>query len=593
MVPSRAAVYSTGMSSPAALFARGEQGVWYDPSDFTTMFQDSVASTPVTAVEQPVGMILDKSKNLALGNELVTNGSFASNLSGWTAGASITATWTSGEAEITTGGIGIDNNSVNWFYQVVLPTDDSKRFKVTFDATWVSGTANLQVGTGFSIRLTIAPNGGVKTSYSFIAPRGAASSDVNKNSIVFGGSSAGGVWRIDNVSVKEIAGNHASQATSTSRPVLSSRVNLLLNSLLNGGVSGTPGTAPTSWSYFTTGTPSVTFSTDSESPTGSAVQIVTDTTQRQQISQTINVAASTVYVLTAVVDVTSTTSVQQVVSFFSTPTGATVTWALDGATVAGGTSIGTGRHVVSAILTVSTTAGTAAARFGAQIQGAGTAVDITFRQVQVETGSLRTKYQWVNTATDYDTTDFPYYLKFDGTDDWLATTTISPGSVDKVQVFTGARRMTETLNECLVEYSATSLSNLGSFSIISDLTASIRFAFNLLGDGVITGRSDIGSAASPATDVISVCYDISRPGRESEISPRVNGRVPTLQIAGASSSGGGNFGSYPLYFGRRGGTTLPFSGNCYGLIVRFSPTNLDNGTILRLESWMHSKTIGR
>lgn len=47
--------------NPATLFAGGEQGVWYDPSDLTTLFQDSAGTTPVTAVGQPVGRILDKS----------------------------------------------------------------------------------------------------------------------------------------------------------------------------------------------------------------------------------------------------------------------------------------------------------------------------------------------------------------------------------------------------------------------------------------------------------------------------------------------------------------------------------------------------
>ena len=47
--------------NPRRLFANGEQGVWYDPSDFSTMFQDSAGTTPVTAIEQPVGRILDKS----------------------------------------------------------------------------------------------------------------------------------------------------------------------------------------------------------------------------------------------------------------------------------------------------------------------------------------------------------------------------------------------------------------------------------------------------------------------------------------------------------------------------------------------------
>lgn len=46
---------------PAQLFAKGELGLWYDPSDLTSMFQDSAGTVPVTAAEQPVGKILDKS----------------------------------------------------------------------------------------------------------------------------------------------------------------------------------------------------------------------------------------------------------------------------------------------------------------------------------------------------------------------------------------------------------------------------------------------------------------------------------------------------------------------------------------------------
>jgi hypothetical protein len=47
--------------SPASLFATGEQGAWYDPSDLTTLFQDSAGTTPVTAAGQQVGRINDKS----------------------------------------------------------------------------------------------------------------------------------------------------------------------------------------------------------------------------------------------------------------------------------------------------------------------------------------------------------------------------------------------------------------------------------------------------------------------------------------------------------------------------------------------------
>ena len=50
-------------SDPASLFAGGAEGAWYDPSDLSTLFQDSAGTTPVTASGQPVGLMLDKSGN--------------------------------------------------------------------------------------------------------------------------------------------------------------------------------------------------------------------------------------------------------------------------------------------------------------------------------------------------------------------------------------------------------------------------------------------------------------------------------------------------------------------------------------------------
>lgn len=47
--------------TPRFLFQGGEQGAWYDPSDISTLFQDSAGTTPVTADGEPVGLMLDKS----------------------------------------------------------------------------------------------------------------------------------------------------------------------------------------------------------------------------------------------------------------------------------------------------------------------------------------------------------------------------------------------------------------------------------------------------------------------------------------------------------------------------------------------------
>lgn len=59
---------STLDSMVRALFVNGAQGGMWDPSDLSTLFQDSAGTTPVTAVEQTVGRMLDKSGN---GNHFV------------------------------------------------------------------------------------------------------------------------------------------------------------------------------------------------------------------------------------------------------------------------------------------------------------------------------------------------------------------------------------------------------------------------------------------------------------------------------------------------------------------------------------------
>ena len=68
---------------PFSLFSNNEQGAWYDPSDYSTLFQNANGTTPVTAVEQPVRLMLDRSRGLVLGSELVTNGTFDTDTTGW------------------------------------------------------------------------------------------------------------------------------------------------------------------------------------------------------------------------------------------------------------------------------------------------------------------------------------------------------------------------------------------------------------------------------------------------------------------------------------------------------------------------------
>ncbi len=195
---------------PSDLFASGEQGAWYDPSDFSTMFQDSAGTTPVTAVGQPVGLILDKSQGLLIGPELVTNGTFNTDTAGWSIANTVTLTIDANRAKYQ--GISGNNDIV---YQNV-PTTAGKWYQVKWKAE--AGTVNPRFFVGTSVAnaalLPLQQTAGDFTGM-FLATGSVA---VVQFSSAYSLSPNTAFY--DNISVKEIAGNHASQATAAARPVL-------------------------------------------------------------------------------------------------------------------------------------------------------------------------------------------------------------------------------------------------------------------------------------------------------------------------------------------------------------------------------------
>ncbi len=412
-------------SMDALLFSNGERGAWFDPSDMSTLFQDAAGTVPVTAVEQPVGKILDKSGR----------------------------------------------------------------------------------------------------------------------------------------------GNHATQATTTKRPVLSARVNLVDGSELWNKLNGQDGS-----STITAETvdipPFVTASSVSKvTRTGVITNFYQYGTGQPLISGAINVR-----------------------SFFVKPDANCATIGLSNS---GTDPFFASYNLITKVLTVGANAGSASVidqgngwfKFSVTEKVASaissglfliisspinTGLPAAFLTTGYDTRVADQRifpYQRVGTSTDYDSNvaKFPRYLKFDGIDDSLVTGNIDFSNTDKISVFSGVRVLS-TATSILAETSASYSGSAGAFELslgeISSGAATLAFR----------GPSGThymyeGAQTVPRSVVISGSMDgaIAAPG--AALVLRTN-------AANAQSSGGitevlSAFGNYPLNIGNRGADpSYGFSGCMFDLVVR-------------------------
>ena len=411
---------STGQMAlnPLTLFLNGEQGVWYDPSDFSTMFQDSAGTTPVTAVEQPVGKILDKSGR----------------------------------------------------------------------------------------------------------------------------------------------GNHATQATSTKRPVLSARVNLLTKTedfsdvvwVKRSNCVVTPNQGPAGYTDLdqivntvSGGNASGVFNPNTGLAAANAnlTLSVTLATLVGEASVIIKIAP---YSGGAV-------NVQSTVTATTTPTVFTLT-----GTIGSGALGNVFAEISPAVANVPFLAG---------------------RVSLVQTNQASLPYQWVDTATSYNTTGFPHYLYFDGVDDALATSAVDFTATDKMTVFAGVRKLSDAARGMVVELSATTASNNGSFALTAPNSVAGNYAFE--SKGTVLTDAIAATYTSPITSVVTGIGSIAA---DSNII-RVNG----AQIdSDTGDQGTGNYGNYPIYIGSRGGTSVPLKAHIYSLIVRGAESAATQ--IVSAETYVNSKT---
>ncbi|PIY80757.1 MAG: hypothetical protein COY80_01275, partial [Candidatus Pacebacteria bacterium CG_4_10_14_0_8_um_filter_42_14] len=151
-----------------------------------------IGTTVPTQKLSVLGNIQTVADTTNLESELVTNGTFISDVSGWTNSGFTTFAWQTGTMHIAQAGAGYNN-----VYQNTVTLIPGELYYYSIDATFNSGTA-LFFQQGPNTTILTMSSSGTKTG-TFIA-----SSD-SANTIRFKANNAALDWNLDNISIKKVS----------------------------------------------------------------------------------------------------------------------------------------------------------------------------------------------------------------------------------------------------------------------------------------------------------------------------------------------------------------------------------------------------
>ena len=154
-----------------------------------------------------------------------------------------------------------------------------------------------------------------------------------------------------------------------------------------------------------------------------------------------------------------------------------------------------------------------------------------------------------------------WFLLFDGSNDSLVTSSINFSATNKVTAISGVRKLSDAADGVFLSFGNTSL-NSGSFEFGAPAFGTVvKFQFVSRGTGVTAAPFTTSATYNaPFTGVVTGIADIAAPSATLRINRTQVSQVTTTQ-------GSGQYGTYPLYIGRRDATTQPFNGRIYSMIV--------------------------
>lgn len=172
-----------------------------------------------------------------------------------------------------------------------------------------------------------------------------------------------------------------------------------------------------------------------------------------------------------------------------------------------------------------------------------------------------------------------YYLEFDGVDDSLATGSVDFSATDKMTVWAGVNKQSDAAVGVVCELGTSLANDIRLTAPRGNPGGSANYGFQSSGASTANAQSPDNYAAPNA----SVLCGIGNISGDSAVL-RVNG----AQVASDSADqGAGNYQNAPIYIGRRGGSSLPFNGRLYSLIVRGAASSASQ--ITQAERYVASK----
>lgn len=501
------------------------------------LYQDSAGTTPAFLPTHPVGLCLDQpSGSVVLGAELNSNPGPFTATTGYTAG-----TFTAGALptlSIVSSLLRVTTNGTNYgVAEMSFPTVVGKTYQVILGVSTISTGDRLiyRIGStvqGYDYVDASLSSGATPSDYKMIFTATGTTCYVT-----FGNHATppGSFTEFNRVTVKEVLGSHASQSTTTKRPVLSARVNLLV---------ATEDFSNAAWETLIGGTGSVPVKTPGfTDPNGG------NTAFRIQCNRGAGNTGADYSVVRQAVSI-SGPSIYTSSIWVKSNTGATQTFNLD---------VSNGQPVTATTSWTRVFSQQAApGRFDISNYGSdgGTAsLDILVWHPDIRPANSPTNlpaYQRVTTSTDYDTVGFPLRAVWDGVDDCLVVPTLDLSITDKVTVVAGVTKQSSVLG-VVCELTAGSGSAPGSFGLL--VPGAVADTQNWRSGGSVPAAGNINSSAitPPASLVLSAQGDIA-----NDVSTlRSNGAEAATSSA---NQGTGNYSSSALYIGQRSANAVSFTG---------------------------------